>query len=145
MLGSGISMSRSCMALTISLRRMFDLCTFSSPYSLDERGFVGFNVDLILLGMLLFSTRILVFYAIVLVGFLSNFLCFVRENVLHLFFIVMCSWLYCRIAFIRWKHDVCVLIQVLEGQSLLFNNVDGRALKRIGYLDWSADIICLFW
>ena len=86
-LGSGISMSRSCMALTISLRRMFDLCTFSSPYSLDERGFVGFNIDLILLGMLLFSTRILVFYAIVLVGFLSNFLYALSEKTFFIFFL----------------------------------------------------------
>ena len=39
--------------------------------SLSGRGFVDFNVDLVLLGMLLFSIRILVFCAIVLVGFLS--------------------------------------------------------------------------
>jgi len=32
-----------CMALTIGLRGMFDLCTFGSPYSLGGRGFVGFN------------------------------------------------------------------------------------------------------
>ena len=37
----------------IGLRGMFGLCTFGSPYSLGERGFVGFNVDLDLLEMLL--------------------------------------------------------------------------------------------
>jgi len=40
------------MALTISLSGM-SLCTFGRPYSLGERGFVIFNVDLIL-EMLLF-------------------------------------------------------------------------------------------
>ena len=54
-----------CIALTIGLKGMFDLCIFGSPYSLGGRGFVGFNVDLVLLSMLLFSTRILVFCAIV--------------------------------------------------------------------------------
>ena len=34
-----------CMALTIGLRGMFGLCTFSNPFSLGGRGFVGFNVD----------------------------------------------------------------------------------------------------
>ena len=33
-----------CMALTIGLRGMFGLCTFSNPFSLGGRGFVGFNV-----------------------------------------------------------------------------------------------------
>jgi len=33
--------------------------TFRSPYNFDGRGFVGFNVDLVLLRMLHFSTRIL--------------------------------------------------------------------------------------
>ena len=41
-----------CMALTIGLRGIFGLCIFDSPYSLGERGFIGFNVDLVLLGML---------------------------------------------------------------------------------------------
>ena len=50
------------MALTIGLRGMFGLCNcFDCLYSLNERGFVGFNVDLILLAMLLFSIRILMF------------------------------------------------------------------------------------
>ena len=40
-----------CMALTIGLRGMFDLCTFSSPwwYNLGGSGFVGFNVDFVML------------------------------------------------------------------------------------------------
>ena len=62
------------MALTIGLREIFGLCTFGSPYSFGGRGFVGFNVDLVLLEILLFSIRILVFCAIVLVGSLSSFL-----------------------------------------------------------------------
>ena len=65
------------MALTIRLRGMFGLCTFG-PYSLGRRGFVGFNVDLVLLGILFFSTRI----------FIKLFVCFVREKVLHFFLIV---------------------------------------------------------
>ena len=44
-----------CIALTIGLRGMFGLCTFGSPYSLDRRRF-GFNVNLVLLGILLFSS-----------------------------------------------------------------------------------------
>ena len=40
-----------CMALTFGLRGMFGLCTFGS---LDGRGFVGFNVDLVLLEMMFF-------------------------------------------------------------------------------------------
>jgi len=39
-----------CMALTIGLRGMFDLCTFGSPYNLGGSGFVGFNVDLVFTG-----------------------------------------------------------------------------------------------
>ena len=66
---------------------MFDLCTFSSPYSLGGRGFVSFNIDLILLGMLLFSIRILVFYVIVLVGFLSSFLYALSERRFFIFFL----------------------------------------------------------
>jgi len=50
---------RECMALTIGLSEMFGLCIFGNPYSFG-RGFVSFNVNLILLGMLLFSIRILV-------------------------------------------------------------------------------------
>jgi len=79
------------MALAIGLSRMFSLCTFGSPFSLGGRGFKRFNVnvDLVILGMLFFSIRILVFCAIVLVGSLSSFfVCFVREKVLHLFLIV---------------------------------------------------------
>ena len=41
---------KECMALTIDLRGMFGLvCTFGSPYNLDGREFVCFNVDLVLL------------------------------------------------------------------------------------------------
>ena len=72
------------MALTIGLRRICGLCTFGNPYSLGGRGFVCFNVNLVLLGMFFF-TRILVFCAIVLVGSLLSFLyCFVREKILFL-------------------------------------------------------------
>ena len=51
------------MVLTIGLRGMFDLCTFGNSYRLEGRGFVGFNVDLILVA---FSTKILMFSTIVL-------------------------------------------------------------------------------
>ena len=67
-------------SMAIGLRGMFGLCTFDSPYNLDGRGFVGFNVDLVLLGMLLFSSRILVFCTIVLVGSLSSFLYALSER-----------------------------------------------------------------
>jgi len=134
------------MALTISLRETFDLCTFVwlSPYSLDGRKFVGFNVDLILLGMLLFST--LVFYAIVLVGSLS-FVYFVREKILHLFLIVFFWYVhdYCHVPFVGWKHDVCVPSDL--GGSILSSDVWWREFgfgKDIDYL--SADIIIyLLW
>ena len=76
-----------CMALTIGLSEMFGLCTFGSPYSFGGRGYVGFNVDLVLLGMLLFSIRILVFCAIVLVGSLSFCMLCLRKS-LHFFLIV---------------------------------------------------------
>ena len=76
-----------CMALTFGLRGMFGLCTFGSPYSLGGRRFVDFNVDLVLLGMLLFSTRILVFCAIVLVGSLSSFLYALSERRFFIFFL----------------------------------------------------------
>ena len=69
------------MALTISLSAMFGLCTFGSPYSFGRR-YVSFNVDLILLGMLLFFTRILVFCAIVLVESLSSFLYALSERMI---------------------------------------------------------------
>ena len=73
--------------LTISLRWMFDLCTFGNPYSLGGRGFVGFNVDLILVGMLFFSIRILMFCAIVLVESLSSFLYALSERRFFIFFL----------------------------------------------------------
>ena len=75
-----------CMALTIGLRGMFGLCTFGNPYSRGGRGFVGFNVDLVLLGMLLFSTRILVFCAIVL-GSLSFCMLYPKEGSLSFCYI----------------------------------------------------------
>ena len=79
------------MALTISLRGLFGLCTCISPYSLG-RVFVGFNVDLVLLGVFLFSTRILVFCAIVLVGSCQAFcmLC-LREGSSLFSYSLMCS------------------------------------------------------
>ena len=52
-LENGISCMSGNMALTIDLSEMFDLCIFGSPHNLG-RGYVGFNVDLVLLGMLLF-------------------------------------------------------------------------------------------
>ena len=64
---------------------MFDLCTFGSSYSLGGRGFVDFNVDLILLGMLLFFIRMLVFCAIV-VGSLSSFLYVLSKRKFFIFF-----------------------------------------------------------
>ena len=76
-----------CMALTISLRGMFGLCIFGSPYSLSGTRFVGFNVDLVLLGMLLFSIRILVFCAIVLVESLSIFLYILSKRRFFIFFL----------------------------------------------------------
>ena len=81
------------MALTISLRGMFGLCTFGSPCSLGGRGFVSFNVDLVLLGMLLFSTRILVFCAIVLVGSSSSAFCmfYPKEGSSSFSYSLMCS------------------------------------------------------
>ena len=42
------------MALIIGLKGMFGLSAFGSPYSLSGRGFVGFNVDLVLLEMMFF-------------------------------------------------------------------------------------------
>jgi len=56
------------MALTIGLKGLSGLCIFGRPYSFGGRGFVGFNVNLILFGILLFSIRVLVFCAIVFVG-----------------------------------------------------------------------------
>jgi len=41
-------------ALTIDLRGLSGLCIFGRPYSLGGRGFVGFNVNIILLEKLLF-------------------------------------------------------------------------------------------
>ena len=82
-----------CIVLTISLRWMFGLCTFDSLYSLDERGFVDFNIDLVLLGMLLFSIWILMFCAIVLIGSLLSFLYALSEKRFSIFFLynLMCS------------------------------------------------------
>ena len=57
------------------------LCTFGNPYSFGRR-YVSFNVDLILLGMLLFFTRILMFCAIVLVESLSSFLYVLSERMI---------------------------------------------------------------
>jgi len=59
-------------ALTIGLRGMLALCIFGRPYNLGGRGFLGFNVVLIMLEMLLFSIRILVSCAIVAVGSLLS-------------------------------------------------------------------------
>jgi len=66
-----------CMALTIDLSKMFGLCILGSPYSLDGREYVGLNIDFI--GNV-FSTRILVFCAIILVESSSNFLYTLSER-----------------------------------------------------------------
>jgi len=55
------------MALTIGLRGS-DLCIFGRPYSLGGKEFVGFNVNLILLGKLLFSIRVWFFARLCLLG-----------------------------------------------------------------------------
>ena len=77
-----------CIALTISLRWMFGLYTFDSLCSFDERGFVDFNIDLVLLGMLLFSIWILMFCAIVLIGSLLSFLYALSEKRFSIFFFI---------------------------------------------------------
>jgi len=73
-------------ALTIGLSGMFGLC---SSYSLDGRGYIDFNVDLVLLGMLLFFTRILVFCAIILLGSLSSFLYALSERRFFYLFLIV--------------------------------------------------------
>jgi len=80
-----------CMTLTIGLSGMFCLCTFGNPYSLGGKGFVDFNVDLVLLGMLLFSIRILVFCAIVLVGSLSFCMLCLRKSSSFFSYSLMCT------------------------------------------------------
>jgi len=76
--------------IAIGLRGMFGLCTFDSPYNLGGRGFVGF--DLILLGMLFFSTRILVFCAIVLDLYqVFCMLCPKEDSSPFSYIILMCS------------------------------------------------------
>jgi len=75
------------MTLTIGLSGMFDLCTFDSPYNLGGRGVIGFNVDLVLLGMLLFFTRILVFCAISWI-FVKLFVAALSERRFFIFFFI---------------------------------------------------------
>jgi len=59
------------------------------------------------------------------------FVCFVQEKV-HIFLIVWWVHDYCRVAFVGWKHNVCVLVQILEDQSLLSSDVaGGLALEKI--------------
>ena len=48
---------------------------------------MGFNVDLVLLGILLFFTKILVLCDCINWIFVKLFICFVREKVLHFFLI----------------------------------------------------------
>ena len=65
-------------------------------YSLDGREFIDFiidfNVDLILLGMLLFSTRISVFCAIVLIDLYQTFcMLYSREGSSFFSYSLMCS------------------------------------------------------
>jgi len=72
------------MALTIGLRELSGLCIFGRPYSLGGRGFVSFNVNLILLGKLLFSIRVLVFCAIICWIFIKSCVCLVQKES-HLF------------------------------------------------------------
>jgi len=76
------------MALTIGLRGMLALCIFGRPYSLGGREFLGFNVVLIMLEMLLFSIRVLVFCAIVSIGSLLSRVCLILKQGLHLFSVV---------------------------------------------------------
>jgi len=86
-LGSEIS----CMSLTIGLSGMFGLCTFGSPYSLDGRGYVGFDVDIVLLGMLLFFQQNLsVLRDCISWIFAKLFVCFVRESSLSFSYSLMC-------------------------------------------------------
>jgi len=82
----------------------YRVCVFLAD-SLDGRGFVGFNVNLIMLGMLLFSIRVLVFCAIVFVGSLSSLVCMqwrllVQKESLHLFFVVWRVHNYCSVTFV---------------------------------------------
>jgi len=77
------------MALTIGLRGKFSLCTFGSPYNLGGKKFVSFNVDLVLLRMLLFSLE---FWCDCISWiFVKLLVYFIREKVLHLFLSLMCS------------------------------------------------------
>jgi len=41
-LGRRISCVGECMTLTIGLNKVFNLCTFDSPYNLGKRGFMFF-------------------------------------------------------------------------------------------------------
>jgi len=72
-------------ALTIGLRRLSGLCIFGRPYSLGGKGFVGFNVNLILLGKFLFSLRVLVFCEIV--GSLSSLVYGLSRRRVFIFFL----------------------------------------------------------
>jgi len=74
--------------VTIGLRGIFDLCIFSSPYSLGGREFISFNFDLVLLGMLLFSTKILIFCVISWIKSLSRFCMLCPRESSSSFFIV---------------------------------------------------------
>jgi len=67
--------------------RIIGLCIFGRPYSLSGRGFVGFNVNLILLRKLLFSVRVLVFCAIMFVGSLSSLAYALSRRRVFIFFL----------------------------------------------------------
>jgi len=118
------------MALTIGLRGKFSLCTFGSPHNLGGKKFVSFNVDLVLLRMLLFP---LGFWCDCISWiFVKLLVYFIREKVLHLFLSLVCSWLLsCCFCWLK-ADDVCVSVQVLEGRScLVMFGGEGLALERI--------------
>jgi len=75
------------MSLTTDMRGLSGLCIFGRPYKLGGRGFVGFNVNLILLRKLLFSIRVLVFCANVFVGSLSSFVYALSDRRVFTFFL----------------------------------------------------------
>jgi len=122
-------------------------CVFLT-YSLGGRGFVGFNVNLILLGMLFFFySRVLVFCAIVFVGSLSSLVYILFRRRVFIFFLT-CSivWHGCSVVFVGWKYDnIHVLAQILESVSLLSDNVWWWWLVLAAEDSSYTDVICLFW
>jgi len=80
------------MALTIGLRGLSGLCIFGRPYSLGEREFVGLNVNLILLGKLLFFIKVF-FARLCLLGFYQVLCMPCPGESLYFFCNLTCSWL----------------------------------------------------